>query len=194
MWKILFVLLGMLLSMSGCKESTSTHIKKATPEMQSTNKTEVGSEVKFRAYTNHVPVNAEVMTNDKRNQLNPVTKELVSLLDDYVYAFNKNDLKQGGDKFSSVDTPASEIMPGSCVIKISATDIIKVIDQYTVGIVANVEARYKSNDESPFWKGKQWFMFTVSGDGHFILGYWNSPSVDPLFFNDKNVQDVPSMP
>lgn len=178
MWNIMLLLLGTLLIMPGCKESTSTHVNKATPETQSTNKTEIGSEVKFRAYTNHVPVNAEVMTNDKRNQLAPVTKELVSLLDDYVNAFNNNVFKQEGDKFSSVDTPASEIMPGSCVIKINATDTIKVIDKYTIGIVANVEARHKSNDELPFWKGKQWFMFTVSGDDHFILGYWNTPSAD----------------
>lgn len=170
MWRIALLLFVVLISTSGCKEPTTQNnmVHNEVPDKS--------SELDFEPYANHVSINNEVMSSEKRNQLKPITKEMVSLLDDYIYAFNNNLLGKEEDKFSSVDTPSTEVLPGKSVIKIAATDTVKVVDQYTIGIAANVEARHNLGDDQPFWKGKQVFLFNISGDKHLQLTYWNTAS------------------
>ncbi|MDR6880484.1 hypothetical protein J2X61_002233 [Bacillus sp. 3255] len=166
MMKYIFVFLIVLASATGCVgEESPRATSPAISVLPST-----GSD-SFKPYTDHVPPNPEVMDLEERKALSPLGKEVVALLDDYVYVFNNRIPQKDGDKFEAVDTAGSVRFTEGETLKLRATDQIRA-DGPVVIINAYAELRHQANDPNPFWIGKQQFRFQIV-DEKLKLGYWN---------------------
>ncbi|TXK75886.1 hypothetical protein [Paenibacillus sp. N3.4] len=177
MKKYIVVALFLLSSVTGgcSKEETasSTGSLSPSPSLATTSSNPDVEQFVFKPYTDHVAPNPEVMSLEERKKLTPLGQEFVALLDDYVNAFNNNIPQNKNGKFAAVDGPGS-VTYGEGVLKLMATDEIKVLNQgNVVTIAAFVEVREKAEDIKPYWSGKQQFRFIQDVNQNFRLGYWN---------------------
>jgi hypothetical protein len=181
--KYLIIAMSLLTILTSCKNGSNSTLE-STPTQSPVSSIPISSPILpiqppsptpalvFDIYKDHVEPNPEIMSLEDRKSLNAMGKELVALLDDYVYDWNHNRKETGvsGDKFGAVDTPSDEVSFGKGVLKIKATKEITVVNEHEVNVIAYAEVR-KNEKDQPFWKGNQVFRFTF---GPMIkLNYWN---------------------
>jgi hypothetical protein len=118
---------------------------------------------------NHVEVNENIMSNDKRNSLNDDQQEMIAFLDEYVYYHNLHS-ENGSNKVPAIDGLDASF--GKNFISIKALDVPKYLDERNISasMRANVSLKVNLSDDKPYIDSNCLLEFSLQ-DGHWKLGY-----------------------